>query len=100
MQKEIAGLGRRTHVTEFGADLSGGHSFEQYVATGVGSIAGNVNCLRGLHDAVVALREAGDPVAGAFHWHGWHNGDEYDLWSPTNALGAASTAKIISVESG
>ena len=36
--------------------------------------------LRGLNDAVDALKSQGDPIAGAFYWHGWNNTDSYSFW--------------------
>ena len=66
-----------------------------FLQSGSGVTAGNVNCFRGLHEAVIALRDSGEPLAGACHWHGWHNGDEYDLWADANKHGAAAVQAIM-----
>ena len=36
--------------------------------------------LRGLNDAVDALRRKGASLAGAYYWHGWDNRDSYSFW--------------------
>ena len=41
---------------------------------------GDVNMLRGLNDALNALKSKGAGIAGAFHWHGWNNTDTYNFW--------------------
>eukprot|EP00434_Breviolum_minutum_P016246 symbB.v1.2.014317.t2/scaffold1020.1/size145545/5 len=68
MLEDLADVGsERVLVTEFGDDLT---------ADG--------NCLKGLE---MALEQC--PVMGAYHWHGWHNGDSYDFWDEKNHLGAS-----------
>jgi hypothetical protein len=54
-----------------------------------------VNCLQGLDDALTALKQQGLGVAGAFHWHGWDNGDAFSFWDKGNANGSAKVAKIL-----
>ena len=56
---------------------------------------GDVNCLRGMHDAVCALRDEGAGIRGAFHWHGWNQGDTYDLWADRNGGGRAKVMRIL-----
>jgi hypothetical protein len=56
---------------------------------------GDVNCLRGMHDAVCALRDEGGGIRGAFHWHGWNQGDTYDLWADRNGGGRAKVMRIL-----
>ena len=52
-------------------------NYEKYDASGKD---GDINLLRGLNDAVDALRKKGQGVAGAFYWHGWNNSDTYSFW--------------------
>ncbi len=80
-QELIGGLGPRTWVTEFGADLGIDNACYETYDDGSGAASANVNTLRGLDDALRALRASGHGVKGSFAWHGWHNGDSYDLWS-------------------
>jgi hypothetical protein len=53
-----------------------------------------VNTLRGLDDALRALKADGHGVKGAFAWHGWNNGDSYDYWASINANGACKVREI------
>merc|ERR1712232_1334225 len=72
---DIRDLSSRIWITEFGANLN--------LAT-----SDDANFLLGLQDALIQLKSDGTPVKGAFLWHGWHNGDTYDFWEPSNANGA------------
>ena len=93
VQQDLRGLGRRVTLTEFGANLGLGEQYELYTPDG-SSASGDRNALRGLHDALRALRRAGEGVAGSFHWHGWHNGDSYDFLDEANWGGAAKVMAI------
>ena len=92
-QSALAGVASRTHVTEFGSNLMLGDVYNTYIdgSTGVGQ---DINCLRGMHDAVAALRNAGTPVKSTYYWHGWNNGDCYDIWSSASAHGAEKVINI------
>jgi hypothetical protein len=93
LKRSTAGISTRTYITEFGADLNlPNHNYEQYDPSGS---SGEVNCLRGLNDAVVELKNKGLGIKGAFHWHGRKNGDSYDIFAKANANGAAKVRKIL-----
>ena len=101
-QNAIGGLSTRTWVTEFGADLQQNlHGYydpsgcyDTYV-DGNQPYSADVNCLRGLDDALRAIKTNHGSVRGAFVWHGWNNGDVYDYWSSQNAYGACKEHEII-----
>jgi len=94
IQEDLAGLSTRVWITEFGGALNVANpDYSHFEPSGVG---GDVNLFRGLHDALLALKGRGEPVRGAFHWHGWHNGDSYDFWEPKNANGASEVRNIMS----
>jgi len=94
VQHQLSGLSSRVFITEFGANLNRpNHKYDEYDPSGTGG--GDVNCLRGLNDAVIALRQQGLGIKGAFHWHGWHNGDSFDFFEPSNANGSAGVSRII-----
>lgn len=96
VQSDLAGVSSRVWITEFGGALNlDNPGYEQYEPSGEGDAAANVNCLRGLHDGLLALKSAGAPVRGAFHWHGWHNEDSYDFWSSSNGNGATKVKQIL-----
>lgn len=92
VQAGLKGLSTRVLLTEFGARLDLGDTYRQYHPDGDASA--NQNALRGLHDALKALSQAGTPVAGLYHWHGWNNGDTYDFWKPENRFGAEKVMAI------
>lgn len=100
VQADLQRWGRRTWITEFGANLrwkgSSGYANTCYNTHVGGSepYSADVNALRGLDDALRALRAKGEGIKGAFAWHGWHNNDRYDVWSPLNAQGACKVRKI------
>merc|ERR1712129_192784 len=92
-QADLARLGSRVYLTEFGASLNLSNiGYEDYVVSG---LDGNVNCLRGLHDGLRALRASGQPLRGVYHWHGWNNGDCYDFWDAGNKNGACKVQSIM-----
>lgn len=94
IQAALANLSPRVWVTEFGARLDFANpGYRRYELSGND---GNVNALRGLHDALLALKAKGMPVKGAFHFHGWHNDDSYDFWSATNVNGSEKVTQILS----
>jgi len=93
IQADLAGLSQRVHVTEFGADLSRGDVYGTYTPDG-SDAAQDRNALRGFHDATLALRRAGRGVKATYCWHGWPNGDRYDVWDPGNRFGAAKVRAI------
>ncbi len=84
----------RTWVTEFGADLGNADPCYQTYEDGAQPSSADVNALRGLDDALHALRGRGTAVQGAVFWHGWDNGDSYDFWSAANAQGACKVRLI------
>jgi len=92
-QTALAGVSQRTYVTEFGANLTLGDYYETY--TGDTTWWGqNINCLRGMNDAVLALRNAGNAINSSYVWHGWHNSDTYDVWYSGSTYGTAKVKKI------
>lgn len=100
-QSDIGSYGPRTFVTEFGANLTWANygyndpsgCYDTY--TGAGNAwSADVNCLRGLDDALRALKAAGHGVKGAFCFHGWNNDDSYDYWNPAGAAGACKEMEI------
>merc|ERR1712187_667529 len=95
VQQALANLSSKVSLTEFGASLAMPHAnYEQYAPIRR-DWHGDVNCLRGLHDALLAFKRQGKAVRGAFHWHGWHNGDSYDFWNRGNANGAAKVHQML-----
>jgi|GEM_PF-1555464 len=101
-QSDIGSLSTRTWVTEFGGALDEnlyGYSdptgcYNTYTDD-THPWSANVNCLRGLDDALRALKTKYGSVRGAFFWHGWDDGDSYDYWSPNNSYGACKVHEII-----
>lgn len=92
-QQAVAGISTRTYITEFGASLNLPNlNYEEYDPSAAG---GNVNCLRGMNDAVLELKQSGLAIRGAFHWHGWNNGDSFDAFDPANANGSAKVRRIL-----
>ncbi|CAE7265442.1 unnamed protein product [Symbiodinium natans] len=79
VSQDLAGIQDRTLITEFGAGLD--LSDDQKAGR---EPSEDAQCLRGLAAAVRQLPS----LQGAFHWHGWDNGDSYDFWGPGNQLGA------------
>jgi hypothetical protein len=94
-------LGPRTFVTEFGANLTWANygyddpsdCYNTYTPAG-NPWSADVNCLRGLNDALTALKNEGYGVKGAFCWHGWNDDDSYDYWNPVGAAGACKEMEI------
>lgn len=92
LRADLGSLGSRAYLTEFGASLNiANERYDNYLPSGDD---GNVNCLRGLHDGLKALKHNGQAVRGVFHWHGWHNGDCYDFWDEGNKNGALKIQSI------
>lgn len=92
-QNDLAGVSNRTYITEFGANLSLGNYYNTYT-NNTSWWGQNVNCLRGMHDAVIAFKNQGKAVKATYHWHGWHNSDTYDVWHSANSFGAAKVQSI------
>lgn len=101
-QAALGSYGQRTWVTEFGANLGWtpyyGYNdptgcYDTYV-DGNQPCSADVNCLRGLDDALRALKANGHGVKGAFCFHGWNNGDVYDYWASWNSYGACKIMEI------
>jgi hypothetical protein len=88
VQAKIGSLGRRTWITEFGADLTRSNTCYETFDDGTQPGSADINALRGLDDALRALRASGHGIKGAFVWHGWNNGDSYDFWNAASAQGA------------
>merc|ERR1712224_513428 len=98
IKADIGDLSSRVWITEFGSDLritNRDGSLRDYSCPDASNDDGNVNMLRGLRDALQAFKVAGRPVKGAFHWHGWPNGDNYDFWYDGNKNGASAVCKIL-----
>lgn len=93
IQHDLKGLSNRVHLTEFGANLCVGDVFEMYAPEGTVATQ-DQNALRGLHDALLALKKSGSPIKSSFLWHGWNNGDSYSLWNPKAAFGAQKVEQI------
>lgn len=90
-QAALGSWGQKTFVTEFGANLSfNNNCYDTYVD----GTHPDINTLRGLDDALRALKAKGHGVLGAFVWHGWNNGDTYDYWASSNANGACKVQEI------
>ncbi len=93
-QAALRSWGQKTWLTEFGANL--GYNYTCYDTYDDGSHywSSDVNALRGLDDALRALRAAGHGVKGVFYWHGWNNSDSYDYWASFNSNGACKVREI------
>ncbi len=99
-QTDLGRWSSRTWITEFGANLGwtaqfgyANNCYETYTDASH-SYSRDVNTLRGLDDALRALKSKGRGVKGTFHWHGWHNEDSYDFWATKNAQGACKVMLI------
>lgn len=99
-QAALGTWGHKTWVTEFGANLGwtsqygyANSCYETYI-DGNQAASADVNCLRGLDDALRTLKANGRGVKGTFYWHGWNNGDTYNFWSPWNSDGACKIETI------
>lgn len=92
-QNAVSGVSYRTRVTEFGARLDLGNRYTSY-NSGTDNLSANVNTLRGIHDAVIALRNSGQGIKGLYHWHGWNNGDTFAFWPSNNSYGADKIRSI------
>lgn len=90
-ETQLANISSRVYVTEFGGALNVVNNLDYEEK----STDANVNALQGMNDAVVALRDAGHPIAGAFHWHGWNNRDSFDFWAKGNANGSTKVLRIL-----
>merc|ERR1719174_2298517 len=74
---DLQGLADRVFITEFGSDLSRPDYNKEDKNPFDG---GAVNSLRGLEQGIKQLKAgAGGGVRGAYHWHGWDNGDSYSF---------------------
>jgi len=93
VQHDLAGLSSRVHLTEFGADLCKGDVYETYWSNGTVA-SQDQNALRGLHDALEKLKQDGQRIASSYLWHGWDNGDSYDVWNPKATFGAEKVKQI------
>jgi hypothetical protein len=69
LQDDLKGLSHLVHVTEFGANLQMGDSYNRYTADG-SEASKDSNTLRGFHDALIALKRAGKGVKSTCYWHG------------------------------
>jgi hypothetical protein len=93
-QAALGSWGQKTWVTEFGANLGYNNTCYDTYDDGTHYWSADVNTLRGLDDALRALKADGHGVKGAFAWHGWNNGDSYDYWASINANGACKVREI------
>ena len=88
---QLKGVANRTYVTEFGGSLDSNNlDYEQPTTTD-----NSVNVVQGMNDAVGVLRGMGQGILGAFHWHGWENGDSFSYFNPKNANGAAGIHRVL-----
>jgi hypothetical protein len=88
---QLRGVANRTYVTEFGGSLDSPKlNYEQSTKTD-----NNVNIVQGMNDAVSTLRGRGQGILGAFHWHGWENGDSFSYFNPKNANGTAGIHRVL-----
>jgi hypothetical protein len=94
VQARLGSLGPRTWITEFGANLGYNNACYETYDDGSHAWSADVNALRGLDDALRALKARGHGVKGAFYWHGWNNGDSYDYWASFNTNGACKVREI------
>ena len=94
VQAALGTLGPRTWITEFGANLGYDNPCYDTYDDGTHYWSADVNALRGLDDALRALRARGRGVKGAFYWHGWNNDDSYDYWASFNFRGACKVREI------
>jgi hypothetical protein len=100
VQTDLGTWGQKTWITEFGANLGWtetyGYTNSCYnpPAPDNRPYAADVNCLRGLDDALQTLKAKGHGVKGTFYWHGWPNGDTYNFWSIWNSEGACKVKTI------
>lgn len=93
-QAALGSWGQKTWITEFGANLGYNNTCYDTYNDGSNYWSGDVNALRGLDDALRAVKAAGHGVKGAFYWHGWNNGDSYDYWASISANGACKVREI------
>ena len=91
----LSGISDRTYITEFGGTLNVDNTGYSQPSTD-----NNVNCLQGMQAAVAALRRSGAGIRAAMHWHGWDNGDSFDLFEPTNENGRSKVLDILAAASG
>lgn len=94
VQASLEGVSHRTWVTEFGANLGYDNACYDTFDDGTHYWSADVNALRGLDDALRALKAGGHGVKGAFYFHGWNNEDSYDFWAPFNTDGACKVREI------
>lgn len=88
---QLAGISDRVLVTEFGGSLDAANTnYEEPTTTD-----NNVNCLQGMDDAVKAFRERGAGIQGAYHWHGWLDGDSFSFFEPMNINGSTKVLRIL-----
>lgn len=48
-----------------------------------------------MDDAVQALRKRGVGIQGAYHWHGWLDGDSFSFFEPANKNGSTKVLRIL-----
>jgi len=94
LQSDLRDLSHKTLITEFGGALNQGDVYETYHESGEDDFS-NVNCLRGMRDAVGAFDEQNKQVLGLYYFHGWHNGDSYDFWDEANSFGKACVQDVL-----
>lgn len=98
MQSDLDGLSHKTMITEFGGALNQGDVYQEYHESGEDDFS-NVNCLRGIRDAISSFESLQKQVIGLYFWHGWHNGDSYDFWGEANGPGKACVQQILATAS-
>ncbi len=94
VQAKLGSWGQKSWITEFGANLGYDNACYETFDDGTHAWSSDVNALRGLDDALRALRAKGHGVKGAFYWHGWNNEDSYDYWAASNKNGACKVREI------
>jgi hypothetical protein len=93
-QAALGSWGQKTWITEFGANLGYNNTCYDTYDDGSHYWSADVNTLRGLDDALRALKTNGHGIKGAFVWHGWNNNDSYDYWASFNTNGACKVREI------
>ena len=78
-------------LTEFGGAVDANNQYYEEPTT----TNNNVNCLQGMDDAVQALRKRGVGIQGAYHWHGWLDGDSFSFFEPANKNGSTKVLRIL-----
>ncbi|KAA1260768.1 Cellulase (glycosyl hydrolase family 5) [Rubripirellula obstinata] len=88
--QQCSGISNDIYITEFGTRLD----FDKGGRTPPENSSQDHDALVGLREAINFLKGEGRPIKGAYHWHGWDNGDTYSYWDQANRLGALKIREI------